>query len=188
MRIISSYFKNRIPTIPSVFNIMSRDKKSEGKKERVLVNSSASDRNEELTRLMDSYADMTNPWVLSTLHLPLFPYWRDVNIRSPAVDLIDYGDKFMVTAEVPGFEKEDIDISVNGFSLEIKAERDLEDKGKSKNYVQRERLHSSYSRVIQFPQEVTPSKAKAMLRNGLLEIEVPKIDSYSETPRKIVIQ
>jgi HSP20 family molecular chaperone IbpA len=161
---------------------------AEKKNGNIPVKFSPSDRDEEFSRIMDTYSEMTDPWVLSTLHLPMFPYWRDVAIRNPAVDLVDYGDKFSVTAELPGFSREDIEVTVNGFSIEIKAVHDLQEKGKSKNYVQRERLHSSFARIIQLPQEVTPSKAKAIFRNGLLEIDIPKIDPSREKFKKITIE
>ena len=169
---------------------MNREKKAaEVRGNKVPVSSSDSGEDQEVSRLMDTYNEMTNPWVMSTLHLPLFPYWRDVGIRSPNVDVVDYGDRYVVTAELPGFEKEDIEVTINGFSLEIKAEQDLEEKQRnSRNYVQRERLHSSYYRVIQFPQEVTSSKATGVLRSGLLEVEVPKIEATREMPRKVAIR
>jgi len=166
---------------------MSKEKKNEAKGEKITVLTS-SDETPEVSRLMNTYSDMANPWVLSTIHAPMFPYWRDIRIRLPLVDLADYGDRFSVTAELPGFDKEDIEVTVNGYSVEIKAEWDLEETGKTKNYVQRERLHSLFHRVVQFPQEVTPSKAKAFLKNGLLEIEVPKIQPTSEKSRRIAIK
>ena len=137
---------------------------------------------------MDTYSETMNRWMFPALHTPLFPYWRDVGIHSPLVDVVDYGDKFTVTAELPGFEKEDVDLEVSGFSLEIKAERKITEKSKSKNYLQREILRSSYHRTIQFPQEVTPTGAKASLRNGLLEVEVPKITRSEEKVQKVSIE
>lgn len=169
---------------------MTRERKTTGAREdKVPILSSDSGEDQEVSRLMETYSEMTNPWVLPTLHLPLFPYWRDVGVQSPKVDVADCRDRYVVTAELPGFEKEDVDVTINGFSLEIKADQDLEEKErKSRNYVQRERLHSSYHRVIQFPQEVTPSKATAILRKGLLEVEVPKIEATGEKPRRVAIR
>lgn len=185
MRIGSSVFKGaRFISTKSEEEILSKDAKSD----KVSVRVSSREREEELSRLMDTYSEMTNPWVLSTLRLPMFPYWRDVAIRSPSIDVVDYGDGFTVTAELPGFDKDEVEVTVNGFSLEIKAEKDLVEKGKTKNYIQRERLHSSFRRLIQFPQEVTSSKAKAVLGNGLLEVDVPKIEPTNKRSRKIEIQ
>jgi HSP20 family protein len=130
---------------------------------------------------------MMNPWVLPTVRTPLFPYWRDVRILAPGLDLADCGDEYILTVELPGFDKEDIDVTVNGFLVEIKAERNLEDKGKANNYIQRERLHSSFQRIVQFPQEVDPQKAEASLKKGLLEVEFPKLESVEGRSRKITV-
>jgi HSP20 family protein len=169
---------------------MAKEKKVlEANEDKVPIVTSGSDReNEEFSRLMDTYTQMANPWVLPTVRLPLFPYWRDVEISLPSVDVVDYGDRYEVTAELPGYEKEDVEVTVNGFSLKIDAERNLVgDEGKSKNYIQHERLHSSYHRLVEFPQEITPSKTRAVLRSGLLEIDVPKITRESRS-RKITVQ
>ena len=164
-------------------------KERTAKSNKVTVGGSTVEKEQELARLMDTYNEMTNPWVLSTLHLPLFPYWRDINVRSPNVDVVDYGDRYSVTVELPGYDKEDVDVTVNGFSVEITARQDLEEKSiRSRNYVQRERLHSSYQRTIQFPQEVTPANAKAVLKNGLLEMEIPKIENLREKSRRVSIE
>lgn len=160
-----------------------KEKKGETEIEKlpIIISDESVREKEEFSRLMNTYSEMADRWTLPALHLPMFPYWRDVDIRYPAVDIADYGDRFQVTAEVPGFDKEDIELRMNGFSLEIKAEKNLDGTGsKSRNYVQRERLHSSYYRVVQFPQEVSPSRVSAVLKNGLLEVEVSKVSEKSK--------
>ncbi len=81
-----------------------------------------------------------------------------------------------VTADLPGYSKEDVDIRVTEHWLQIKEEsnksKDVENK--RKNYIQNERLYSSFARVISFPESVTPSGTKATMKNGVHEITVPK--------------
>lgn len=156
----------------------SKARTGESDDERLLILTSDDgiEEKEEFLRLMNTYSEMTSHWMLPALHLPMFPYWRDVDIRYPLVDVIDYGDRYHVKVELPGFDKEDVELTLNGSSLEIKAERDLErGTGGSSNCVQRERLRSSFFRVVQFPQEVSSSKASAVLKNGVLEIEVAMV-------------
>ena len=153
---------------------------------RVPVAGPPSDYTQELERLMDSYGETMDKWILPLLHLPYFPYSRDVGIRYPRIDVIDYVDKFMVVAELPGYEKEDIELRVNGFSLHIIADRTKnfkEGELSTRRYIQRERIPSSFRRIIEFAQEVTPEGAKASLKNGLLEIEIPKIEESSHEKR-----
>lgn len=100
--------------------------------------------------------------------------WPTKNL--PSVDLADRGKEFVITADLPGYAKEDVDIRVTEHWLQIKAEsrKSKEEENKMKNYIQKERYYSSFARVIPFPESVTPTAAKATMKNGVLEITVPK--------------
>ncbi len=94
--------------------------------------------------------------------------------REPFVDIFDRGDKFVITAELPGVRKEDIKLRVTEDTVyleaQIKREKELEEEGA----IRIERYYSGYRRVIRLPEEVIPEKAKARYNNGVLEIEIPK--------------
>ncbi len=94
--------------------------------------------------------------------------------REPFVDIFDRGDRFVITAELPGVRKEDIKLRVTEDTLyieaQIKREKELEEEGA----IRIERYYSGYRRVIRLPEEVIPEKAKARYNNGVLEIEIPK--------------
>ena len=94
-------------------------------------------------------------------------------IRAPLVDLIEEDDQYIVKTELPGFNKEDVNIELNKDVLVLKAERKSEEEEKSENYLHRERAYASCQRTINFPKEVDPSKVKAKMNNGLLELKVP---------------
>ena len=94
--------------------------------------------------------------------------------REPFVDIFDRGDRFVITAELPGVKKEDIKLRVTEDTVyieaQIKREKELEQEGA----IRIERYYSGYRRVIRLPEEVIPEKAKARYNNGVLEIEIPK--------------
>ncbi|WP_297419545.1 Hsp20/alpha crystallin family protein [Thermococcus sp.] len=94
--------------------------------------------------------------------------------REPFVDIFDRGDRFVITAELPGVRKEDIKLRVTEDAVyleaQIKREKELEEEGA----IRIERYYSGYRRAIRLPEEVIPEKAKARYNNGVLEIEVPK--------------
>ncbi|WP_297521217.1 Hsp20/alpha crystallin family protein [Thermococcus sp.] len=94
--------------------------------------------------------------------------------REPFVDIFDRGDRFVITAELPGVRKEDIKLRVTEDTVyieaQIKREKELEEEGA----IRVERYYSGYRRVIRLPEEVIPEKAKARYNNGVLEIEIPK--------------
>lgn len=91
-------------------------------------------------------------------------------------DVIDQGDKYLLQAELPGFDKSDINIDLKDNLLTISAshkeEKDEEDKNK---YIRRERCYSSYSRSFRV-NDVEAGDIDASYNNGILEVSFPKKD------------
>lgn len=92
----------------------------------------------------------------------------------PSVDVIDRDDEVVVRAEVPGYKKEDIEISVSDSSLTLKGEMKTEEKEEKGDYYRCEISHGAFTRVISLPAEVDDSKAKASMKDGVLELTLPK--------------
>lgn len=92
----------------------------------------------------------------------------------PSVDVIDRDDEVVVRAEVPGYKKEDIEILVSDSSLTIKGEMKTEEKEEKGDYYRCEISHGAFTRTIALPAEVDDSKAKASMKDGLLELTLPK--------------
>jgi len=92
----------------------------------------------------------------------------------PSVDLEDRGKDFHVTAELPGFNKEDVNIEVMDEAVVIQAQKMQTEEEKKKNYIRRERAAQTYFRRIDLPEKVNSDSAKASLNNGVLEITLPK--------------
>lgn len=107
----------------------------------------------------------------------MFARGREMDVmftRAPLIDLVDEGDKFRIVAEIPGMEKEDLDVRVMEDSVVIRAGRKADREERGKNYYVRERGYTSYYRTISLPEPVIPEKAEATYKNGILEIVVPK--------------
>jgi len=134
-----------------------------------------------------SFDDLMSPFLPMRTWLPTTPEsWPS---RAALVDLADEGDKFLVRAELPGFEKTDIEIMTNKDTLTFKAEKKSHLEEKDKNYLHRERTYSSSKRTINFPEEVDPAKVVAKMKNGVLEIVAPKKEPKpDEKLRKIELQ
>ncbi len=99
------------------------------------------------------------------------------SMQMPSVDLEDKGTEFVLTADMPGFKKDDnIDINVTGDAVEIHAVRReaKEQQNKERNYVRRERASEVYYRQISLPEEIRSDDAKANLTDGILKITLPK--------------
>jgi HSP20 family protein len=91
-----------------------------------------------------------------------------------ALDLVDEGEAYVATADVPGFEREDVDITLQGRRLELSAERDAETEAHDGEYLRRERRHRSVSRSVQLPGEVEAGGATAEMHHGVLTVTLPK--------------
>jgi|SRR5579864_926420 len=109
---------------------------------------------------------------------------RDL-MKPVALDVADAGDEFVVTAEVPGFDIEDLDICVNGSHLSIEGNHEtVEDKkAKDENIVCHERGARHIYRVVELPAGVLADRAHGKLKNGVLELTLPK----AEKPKQIKI-
>jgi HSP20 family protein len=97
-------------------------------------------------------------------------------MREPLVDLVDSGKKLKLVAELPGIDKKDIDINVEENSISISGQKAQETtkQRKKEGYFFQERNFQSFFRKIPLPSEVIPGKANARMKNGILEIELPK--------------
>jgi HSP20 family protein len=107
-------------------------------------------------------------------------------VRSAPLDLIDEGDHYQIHAELPGFTRENVDVQINSDGLSIRAKREDKKEDKKKNYLHRERTYASFERRVSFPEEVDPAKAGGTMKDGILEISVPKKEPRPDVkPRKI---
>jgi len=95
---------------------------------------------------------------------------------SPAVDLIDEKDKFIVQAELPGMKKDEIEVSLHGDMLNISGERKKEHEEKEGEGYRSERYFGRFQRSVQLPQAVDGNKIEATYRDGVLCISLPKTE------------
>lgn len=102
------------------------------------------------------------------------------------VDVVDRSDEYVVRANLPGYEKSDIDVQVAGRALTVSAERETEAEAGTNRYVTRERTHRTVSRRVQLPGEVDEAGATASYETGVLTVTLPKRES--ERDRQIVVE
>ncbi len=106
----------------------------------------------------------------------------------PAVDVIDEDDQYVVSAELPGVDRKDIDVSVNDGVLTINAERkaETEDKDDKGRVIRRESRYGKYVRSMQLGAAVDATKIEANYKDGILKLVVPK--SEAAKPQKIEVK
>lgn len=93
------------------------------------------------------------------------------------VDLYEVGEELVVTAELPGIQKEQIQIEIQNEYLKVSVKEEIleEEEQTSHNYYRRERSISEASRLIKLPYSINKKAAKASYQNGVLEIRAPKL-------------
>lgn len=127
----------------------------------------------------------------------LFDAFHDFedNFMNPSVvsgrktDIKDEGDKYVLEAEMPGFEKEDIKLDLDGDRLVISAEHSdsSESKDDEGKYIRRERTFGSYSRSFDVS-TVDTDKIAAEYKNGVLILDLPKKQATVQTARRLEIK
>ena len=90
------------------------------------------------------------------------------------VDVAETETEVVVTADLPGFGSDDIDITLSGRDLTIEADRESETEESDARYVRRERSHSRLSRTVYLPDEVEEESARASYRNGVLTVTLQR--------------
>lgn len=138
---------------------------------------------DEIDRLFDEL--MPSP--LSRLgRSPLMRSLMDGQARMPRVDLIDRDDDFLLRAEVPGIDKDQLDISIDEGSVTLRGTTSHEQHDEQGNYYRREIAQGEFVRAVALPGAVDTSKAKASLKDGVLELVMPKLEAAKR--RKIPIK
>jgi len=127
-------------------------------------------RNNEFDALFDDFWRGFNQPVYRTTR-PAF---------SPRVNLIDREQELVLEADVPGLEKEDLDITINDDIVTLKGERKTEkveeDDSTGECYHCRETTYGSFERSFRLPEKVQSDKASAALKNGVLTLTLPKAE------------
>lgn len=105
---------------------------------------------------------------------------------SPAVDIHETDDSYVVSADLPGLKKDDIQINVEDNTLTIKGEKKFEERVPKDKYIRVERNYGTFVRSFSLPQNVDSGKIKATFKDGILDLTLPKREESK--PKKIAVQ
>jgi HSP20 family protein len=109
-------------------------------------------------------------------------------IFSPRMDIRESSNDIKITAEMPGIDREDIDVSVHNGILTISGEKKVEKDEKGTDYHHVERSYGCFSRNISVPETVETDKVEAMYKNGVLTVTLPKAGKAIEQSKKITVE
>ncbi len=111
---------------------------------------------------------------------------RPANRWMPRVDVYDQENSLMVRTEVPGVAAEDIEVTVEAGTLTIKGGRSFATEESKPNYHRKEIFEGSFERTILLPEGVDATAVTATSKDGLLEINIPKLPEV--LPRKVSVE
>ena len=123
-----------------------------------------------------------------------WPFWPErwrpaagMKMTPPAVDLYEEKDEIVVKAELPGMEKDNIEVNLSDNRLTIKGEKKQEEEVKKEGYYRSERSYGSFVRSLELPREVQTDKVKAAFKNGILEIRLPKTEEAKKKETRVKV-
>lgn len=135
---------------------------------------------QEMNKLFD---EIKTGWGFA--HPPLFEPFVDFHAR---LDMKDNQKEIVISAELPGVELKDIDISLKGDSLVLKGEKRMEKEEKDKGYYRMERSYGSFYRVIPLPCEIEKENVDAVYKDGVLTVTLQKTKEALKNEKQITVK
>ena len=112
---------------------------------------------------------------------------RDTRDWSPAVDVKETDNSFILTADIPGLTKKDIKVNVANGKLSISGERTYETDQENDNYHYRERCFGTFDRSFNLPETVDEENISASFKNVILNVALPKHANILPKEREIKV-
>jgi HSP20 family protein len=111
-----------------------------------------------------------------------------LGLWSPAVEVLEKGDKVVVRAELPGLSKDDVNVDIHDDVLTIEGERRQESDEQGEGFYRSERSYGRFLRSIPLPEGVDADKADATFKDGVLEVTLPAPSREAKRGRKLPIR
>ena len=105
---------------------------------------------------------------------------------APSLDVSETEKEIIVSAELPGMEEKDVDVSIQNGVLTIKGEKKEEKEGK--NVYRMERRYGAFQRSVEIPSEIDKDKAEASYKNGVLTVKLPKTKAAQQEAKKVPVK
>ena len=141
----------------------------------------------DMDRLFDRFArGFGLPSLRSIAELE--PPWRSFMFSAPPIDMSEDDKAYKVSAELPGLDAKDVEVSVSGDRLVLKGEKRQQQEEKNKNYYLSERTYGSFERSFELPVSVDRDKIAADFSRGVLTITIPKTAEVQKQQKKIEIK
>lgn len=119
--------------------------------------------------------------------LPAMPFGRFMP-AAPAVEMKETAKSYKITAELPGMDADDVEVSFEDGLLRIAGEKKEEREENERGYRLSERRYGAFERILELPAAADGENIKARVRNGVLTVRVPKNSTSERQPRRIAVE
>ena len=146
---------------------------------------------EEVDHIFDEFTRGFGRWPLGRRVSgaePLLRYETSFGVSAPVVDVVEKEKEYQISAELPGLDEKDVEVSVADDTLTIKGEKKEEKEEKAKNYYVSERHYGAFQRSFQLPSGVDAEKIEANFQKGVLTLTLPKTPEAQKKEKKIAIK
>lgn len=133
-----------------------------------------------LRRTMDRMFDellLRNPLRTGTPAIP--------KVWEPPIEMFETNTEVVVRAELPNIDPKKVDITVLEDTITLKGETKHEEEIKERHYFYRELVHGAFTRTLKLPAPVKGPEAKAVYKDGVLEVKIPKAEIVKPIPGKV---
>lgn len=127
----------------------------------------------EMDRLFNQFRSSFNDLFYRTVPQQSTPR-SEPGLIPPVADIVDHGDEFEMNVELPGVSKDDINIEVTPYNIEVSANKGEEQEKKGKNWLRKERSNFSYYRNFNLPDEIKSDNVEAEMNDGILSVTMQK--------------
>ena len=103
----------------------------------------------------------------------------------PAIEMFETNTEVIVRAELPNIDPKKLDITVAEDTFTLRGETKHEEEEKDRNYYYRELLYGAFTRTFKLPTTVKGAEAKAVYKDGVLEVKIPKAEHVKPIPVKV---
>lgn len=107
---------------------------------------------------------------------------------SPRLDVSETDEEFHVTAELPGMDEKDVEVSLSNHVLTLKGEKKDEREDKRRDFYRVERSYGMFERTVPIPDGVDLDKVEASFKKGLLTVTLPKTAEYQKERKRIPVR
>ena len=137
-----------------------------------------------LDKSMERFLNTVNTNYLGSSFFDFSPVEQN---KFPKVDITETGNSFLITAELPGIDEKNIDLTLDAGTLTIKGEKKKETENTQGKFYSRERSYGEFKRSFEVPEIIDQNKVDASFVKGVLTVTMPKIPKAKKEVKKISI-